>query len=259
MVKNFVLSSKIFHKRHYPKQNSFCYNSYYIIVDMLDINKNKLNIFSINKFNLYSFYDKDHGYRNNKNSLSWIANLLQKYKLDYDDIRLLTMPRLLGYLFNPVSFWLCYNNEKLIAIIAEVNNTFGETHSYVCHKNGTQITKDSWFEAQKEFHVSPFYQRRGFYRFNFDINLKNNTKSQITINYYDNNKLQLNTQINGISKAFSNMNLLKEFLRSPLLTFKVIFLIHYQALKILLKRIKYVSKPTQINSRITEAKYINKI
>ncbi|QIV94110.1 DUF1365 domain-containing protein [Allofrancisella frigidaquae] len=259
MVKNFVLSSKIFHKRHHPKQNSFCYNAYYVVLDMLDIDKNKLKIFSINKFNLYSFYDKDHGYRNKKDSLDWIANLLQKYKLNYDDTRLLTMPRVLGYLFNPVSFWLCYNNEKLIAVVAEVNNTFGQTHSYICHKNGMQITKDSWFEAQKEFHVSPFYQREGFYRFNFFINLKNNSKNQITINYYNNDKLQLSTQITAVTKTFSSSNLFKEFLRSPLLTFKVIFLIHYQALKILLKQIKYVSKPVQINNKITEAKYINKI
>nr|AAW49775.1 hypothetical protein FTT1546 [synthetic construct] len=74
-----------------------------------------------------------------------MLELLNQYKLEYDDIKLMTMPRVLWYLFNPVSFWLCYKNNKLIAVIAEVNNTFKETHSYICHKNGQDITNKCWF------------------------------------------------------------------------------------------------------------------
>ncbi|MDE4971809.1 DUF1365 family protein, partial [Francisella tularensis] len=104
-----------------------------VILVMLNLNQNKNIFFSINKPNIYSFYDKDHGLRDGSSSLKWSTDLLNQYKLEYDDIKLMTMPRVLWSLFNPVSFWLCYNNNKLIAVIAEVNNTFKETHSYICH------------------------------------------------------------------------------------------------------------------------------
>ncbi|MGQ4001420.1 DUF1365 domain-containing protein [Francisellaceae bacterium CB300] len=280
MVKNFILSSKVFHKRHHPKVNSFNYRSYYIVLDMLDSNRSPCNnskpkLFSFNKFNIFSFYDKDYGKRDGSKSVNWATNLLVENNLKYDNIKLMTMPRIFGYLFNPVSFWLCYHQNKLIAVIAEVNNTFKETHSYICHKNGNAITYKCWFEAKKVFHVSPFYQRQGSYKFNFkiheDLNSSvslskcndesenSNSKNQIIINYYDNDELQLGTAITAINKPLSSKNLIKEFIRSPLLTFKVVYLIHWQAIKIVFKRIKYVPKPAQMESTITVASYINKI
>ncbi|MGQ4003282.1 DUF1365 domain-containing protein [Francisellaceae bacterium CB52] len=277
MVKNFILSSKVFHKRHHPKVNSFNYRSYYIVLDMLNNNSENLRslsgvevplcntvlskpkLFSFNEFNIFSFYDKDHGNRDGSKSVNWATNLLVENNLKYDNIKLMTMPRIFGYLFNPVSFWLCYHKNELIAVIAEVNNTFKETHSYICHKNGEKITDTCWFEAEKFFHVSPFYQRQGSYKFNFKLDFENTAKNQIIINYYDNNELQLGTAITAINKPLSSKNLLKEFIRSPLLTFKVVYLIHWQALKIVFKRIKYVPKPAQMESTVTVASYINKI
>ena len=287
MVTNSILSSKIFHKRHHPKVNSFSYRSYFVVLDMLNMyyplesgasrqgvaTIKKPNTFSINKPNLYSFYDKDHGLRDGSKAVNWAINLLIKNHLQYDRIKLITMPRVLGYLFNPVSFWLAYNDGKLIAVIAEVNNTFKETHSYICHKNGEQITDKCWFEAEKVFHVSPFYPRQGSYKFNFKIpadlqsslNLSkcddksknSNSKTQIIINYYDDYKLQLGTAITATNKPLSSKNLIMQFIRSPLLTLKVVFLIHYQAIKIVLKKIKYVPKPIQMESTVTQASFIN--
>ena len=188
MVKNSILSSRIFHKRHHPKVNSFNYRSYFVVLDMLSDNKESTRslggvevparedtknehpkTFSINKPNLYSFYDKDHGLRDGSKAVNWATDLLTANQLAYDSIKLITMPRVFGYLFNPVSFWLAYNDSKLIAVIAEVNNTFKETHSYICHKNGEPITDKCWFEAEKVFHISPFYPRQGSYKFNFKI------------------------------------------------------------------------------------------
>ena len=229
---------------------------------MLDL-KSDSNVFGINKFNIFSFYDKDHGAKDSSKSVNWAINLLTKNHLQYDNIKLITMPRILGYLFNPVSFWLAYNDHKLICVISEVNNTFGETHSYICHKSGEQITDICWFEAEKVFHVSPFYQRQGRYKFNFQIpiisdsNLEStHSKTQIIINYYDDNKLQLSTAITAINKPLSSKNLIKEFIRAPLLTLKVIVLIHYQAIKIVAKKIKYVPKPVQMENTLTLADYI---
>ncbi len=211
----------------------------------------------INKFNIFSFYDKDHGKRDVSKSVDWATELLAQNDLAYDGIKLITMPRIFGYLFNPVSFWLCYHQKKLIAVIVEVNNTFKETHSYICHKNGDEIKDKCWFEAEKVFHVSPFYQRQGSYKLNFKLDFEKTTKNQIIINYYDNNKLQLSTDITGINKPLSSKNLIKEFIRSPLLTFKVVYLIHWQALKIIFKRIKYVPKPPKKKTTITVANYIS--
>lgn len=314
MVKNLILSSKVYHKRHHPKQNSFKYRSYYVILDMLDLKKDIANpdnlcknkachsgldpeshsrnqeilnqiqddsvgtqyrrsvvnntnpkIFSINKPNIYSFYDKDHGLRDSSYCINWATNLLDEHNIEYDNIKLMTMPRVLGYLFNPVSFWLCYKENKLIAVIAEVNNTFKETHSYICHKNGDEITDKCWFEAEKVFHVSPFYPRQGSYKFNFklpvipDSDLESpalSKKAQVIINYYDNDKLQLGTAIIGDLEQFSSSNLIKEFFRSPLLTLKVVYLIHWQALRIVLKRIKYIPKPEQKDVRVSVAELV---
>lgn len=256
MVKNFILSSKVYHKRYHPKQNSFNYKSYYVILDMLDLSNNQSKIFSINKPNIYSFHDKDHGLRDGSNCLNWASSLLEEHNIEYDNIKLMTMPRVLGYLFNPVSFWLCYRESKLVAVIAEVNNTFKETHSYICHKNGNEITDKCWFEAEKVFHVSPFYTRQGTYKFNFQIPQSPNSKAQVIINYYDNDQLQLGTAITGNLKQLSSSNLIKEFFRSPLLTLKVIYLIHWQALKIVFKRIKYIPKPEQKDIRVSVAKFI---
>lgn len=272
---NSILSSKVFHKRHHPKVNSFNYRSYFMVLDMLNnesyfplergvdrrgvVTPKKPKIFSTNNFNFFSYYDKDHGLRDGSKAVHWATDLLTKNQLAYDNIKLITMPRILGYLFNPVSFWLVYNDSKLIAVIAEVNNTFKETHSYICHKNGDEITDSCWFEAEKVFHVSPFYQRQGNYKFNFKLDLENTAKNQIIINYYDDNKLQLGTAITATNKPLSSKSLIMEFIRSPLLTLKVVFLIHYQAIKIVAKRIKYVPKPTQMDTTVTSASYINKI
>ena len=258
MVKNSILSSSVFHKRHHPKVNSFNYRSYYVVLDMLDL-KSDSKLFGINKFNLFSFYDKNYGSKDSSQSINWAINLLTENHLQYDNIKLITMPMILGYLFNPVSFWLAYNDHQLVCIIAEVNNTFGETHSYICHKNGEKITDICWFEAEKAFYVSPFYQRQGSYKFNFKLNLQNNAKNQIIINYYYKNQLQLGTVITAINKPLSSKSLIKEFIRSPLLTLKVMILIHYQAIKIITKKIKYVPKPVQIENTVTVTDYINKI
>lgn len=255
MVKNFILSSEVFHKRHHPKVNSFKYKSYYIVLDMLDLQSDS-KFFSINKPNIFSFHDKDHGNRDGSKSVDWVINLLNQNNLEFDNIKLVTMPRILGYLFNPVSFWLCYHQNKLISVITEVNNTFKETHSYICHKNGDEIYDKCWFKAEKDFHVSPFYRRQGHYKFNFKLNFSDNAKNQIIISYYDDDKLQLGTSISANAKELASSNLIKQFFRCPILTFKVIYLIHWQALKIVFKKIKYIPKPEQKSFNISKAKYI---
>jgi hypothetical protein len=255
---NLILSARVYHRRLLPKVNSFNYRAYYIALDM----DNKLStskLFSINKWNVFSFYDKNYGYHKSQDSKQWFSDLLDKENINFDKTSIITMPKILGYLFNPISFWLAYKNGILVVVIAEVNNTFGETHSYICHKNNQEITNSDWFEAEKVFHVSPFFDRIGYYKFNFKISLKENTKNIININYFNNdNQLLLATSINGTMTKLTSLNLVKQFIRSPLLTFKVITLIHIQALKLFIRKIGYRNKPLQKDIKITIAKFITK-
>ena len=120
----------------------------------------------------------------------------------------------------------------MTAVICEVNNTFGESHSYVIRN---QINKTA--TLPKEFHVSPFYDIKGDYEFDFQ---KNNF---VKINYYFDNKLQLITSISGEDISWNDFNLFKIFVRHPFYTIFVIFFIHYQAIKLFVKKNKYFPKP----------------
>ena len=258
-AEKFLLSANVYHKRFATRQNEFNYRSYFIAIDM-KYKISNLKLFSINKANIFSFKDKDHGYKNGDDSRKWAEELLSEQCIKFDVLKIITMPRVLGYLFNPVSFWLAYSKERLVAVIAEVNNTFGETHSYICHKNNAEITGDDWFKADKNFHVSPFFERNGYYKFNFKINMLIEKRNHIFINHYDNNdNIRLATSIDAITKKMSSLELLRQSVRCPLLTFKVFGLIHYQAIKLFLKKIKYISKPEQKPIRVTLAKSITNI
>ena len=149
-----LFKASIYHKRFFPKSNEFRYSGFYIKFSIDRLNSLKSFLFSVNKFNLFSFYEKDHGYRDGSQLDAWVRDTLGEAGLNNFDgkIILQTFPRVLGYVFNPVSFWYCYSNDKLTAVICEVNNTFGESHSYVIkNQNNNNVT------LPKEFHVSPFY------------------------------------------------------------------------------------------------------
>jgi DUF1365 family protein len=255
MVKDSILHAKVRHKRIFPTENYFSYKAFYININMRNLyHKTSSFIFGREKIGLMSYREKDHGERNGSSSLLWAENILNNYGIIFDDISLLTMPRVFGYLFNPASFWFVYNKTKLVSIILEVNNTFGETHSYICFlEKGEEISKENWFEAQKVFHVSPFMDISGTYKFNFDWHSK---QKRILIHYYDNDRLKLITSVEGNLRHFSKKNLLKCFFMIPFLTKKVFFLIHYQALKIYIKKIKYRPKPKQLEKKVSVAKAI---
>ncbi len=170
----------------------------------------------------------------------------------------MTMPRVLGYVFNPVSFWFCHDQQgRLRAVLCEVNNTFGETHTYVCaHPDHRPIEGNDVLVGQKDFHVSPFLARTGHYTFRFK---KQTERCDIWINYYDEQgKLQLATSLNGRFRALTKKTLRQAFWQHPLVTFKSIFLIHWQALKLVLKSAKYFKRPQQKAKRVTTTSKVKK-
>lgn len=246
-----LLKAKIFHKRHTPKINAFTYDAYYFSFYNKDKEKLANYFTSLNSFNLFSFYDEDHGNRDGSSLEKWLTNILKKFKLKCDgEIKVITMPRFFGYIFNPVSFWFCYDKDKnLKAVIAEVNNTFKETHSYIVYNsNKDDIIDGEEINLNKQFHVSPFYPREGEYKFRF---FEKNGKIKIIIDYYLNKKLTLETSLSGYEVEYNHINLIKTAISIPFIGFKVMFLIHFQALKIWLKGIKYVKKPKQLKQKLT--------
>ena len=162
---------KVMNQRLLPKFNGFSYPTFYLSLPLHILPKLATeNTITIDKFARLSFYNVDHGPHKDKANLEhWSFEQLNKFGLgkNIERISLVTMPRMVGYVFNPVSFWLCFDDQGLIrALIYEVNNTYGETHCYLCaHENESVINEKDWLVARKEFHVSPFLPREGYYKF----------------------------------------------------------------------------------------------
>lgn len=235
--------AKIYHKRFLPRVNEFLYTGFYLKFSLDEMGSLKSRLFGVNRFNLFSFYEKDHGHRDGSSLTEWAREILEKSGIHnfQGKIVLQTFPRVMGYVFNPVSFWFCYEQEKLLAVICEVNNTFGESHNYVLKNNPAQEVN----YLSKYFHVSPFYDVKGKYEFDL------RARDRVKINYYFDDKLQLMTSISGQEVGLNDQNLLKLFVRYPFYTMAVVVLIHVQALFLYLKKIKFYTKPVKGKDEVT--------
>lgn len=261
-IKPEIFYGKVMHKRLFPKVNAFTYGIYYLSLPLSNLEAQRDSWrFGVNSPGVMSFHAKDHGRRIKNIDLSgWAVEVLQTYGLHIPDVEivLMSMPRILGYVFNPVSFWFCYDQEKsLRAVISEVNNTFGETHSYICaHRDGQKIKATEWMQAEKILHVSPFLKREGTYRFRFDVQ---DGKAGIWIDYYAaNGQKQLLTALTGRLVPMTRQTRRHAFWSYPLVTLRAIFLIHWQAVKLLLRGIKYISKPLQNKAKSSAAQNLTK-
>ena len=169
-----TVTGQTFHKRIGGPDNAFRYGVDFVLTEP-DRNASGPALFSRNKRNVVALHDRDNGGKPGQGAgVSWARQVIADYGLDtLRDARilLLTQPRVLGYLFNPVSFWFVVDgDETLRAVIAEVSNTFGDRHSYLCHHDDLRpIGPDDIVSARKIFHVSPFQPVEGNYRFRFDI------------------------------------------------------------------------------------------
>lgn len=243
-IANGLMVADVAHARLRPKKNSFHYHVYYLCLPLAKrAELNLLKLLSQNKFNLFSLNARDHdvpvgGYE------AWIRDVLAQYNITHanGEIVLLTLPRVLGYVFNPVSFWFCLNAEgKLACVLSEVRNTFGEKHCYLSyHDDGRVIDKDDWLRAEKVMHVSPFIPVEGHYEFRFAYGEE---KVGVWINHHDADGLLLTTSLVGKRQPLNDAALFRCFWRYPLVTLKVIGLIHFQAIKLMRKGIVYRPKP----------------
>jgi len=239
------------HQRLRPASNVFSYGVFTLMLPLRTLGDSALGskLCSRNRFNLLSFHDSDHG-DGKTPLLLWIDQLLRSEGItDADgEVWLQTFPRVLGYVFNPVSFWFCHRHDgALRAIVCEVNNTFGERHCYLLDSGGVMQWGQS-HTASKVFHVSPFCAVDGSYRFRFMRTLQNikgaNTERIVArIDYHDAQGPLLLTSVSGKLRALNDVRAAQAFLRYPLMSFGVIARIHWQALRLFIKRVPFFSKP----------------
>ena len=228
----------VMHRRLRPAVNAFVYPVFYVQLPVRDLASANCAVFSVERGNLLSFRSADHGPRDGSPLLPWIENLLRRNGLPADgEIVLQTFPRVLGYVFNPVSFWYCHDRAgHLVAILAEVNNTFGGTHSYLLHRRGQPLRDGQSLTAEKILHVSPFNAVEGAYRFRFQLG---RAVQLARIDYDDARGELLLTSISGRARGWSAAALLAAFLKMPFLTLGVISRIHWQALRLWLKGVPF--------------------
>jgi DUF1365 family protein len=243
-----ICFGNVHHSRLRPARNSFNYGVYFLRLPLrsMAMHDIRTKLFSRNRFNLLAHYDKDHG-DGKQPLLPWIEQLLAEQGItDVDgEIWLQTFPRLLGYVFNPVSFWFCHRKDgTLRAVLCEVNNTFGERHCYLLDENKT-IENSMELTARKIFHVSPFCAVEGSYRFQFIRNFRTGTEDTLArIDYHTADGALLLTNINGSARDLDDRNVMLALLRYPMMNFMVITRIHWQALKLWLKHVPFYRKPS---------------
>jgi uncharacterized protein len=245
----------VVHARSRPAKNAFSYSVFFLSLPLSKIaqlQQTSVRGFGFGHRNLVSFYPRDVGPRSSDDVASlthWVRSLLAESNVQGADgeIILQTFPRVLGYVFNPISIWTCYAQDgSLRAAICEVNNTFGERHNYVvAPENGAAITSDMWLTARKLFHVSPFCDVVGCYKFRFEQTVSA-CKTQIDFHDQADAPALIRTTLFGTTAAICNnpkTAVIQAFLAHPLMTFGVVARIHFQALKLFFKRVPFFSKP----------------
>lgn len=231
-----------YHGRRGDIKNTFRYAIDYILLDAETVPAHP-TLFARNAGGVMSLHDRDHGGTPKAGTgAAWVRDVLAAHHINLTGrIDLLAQPRVLGHVFNPVSFWLCHDDAgTLRLVIAEVSNTFGHRHSYLCrHADMRPITKADTITAQKIFHVSPFQPVAGGYTFRFDI-----TADQIGIwiDYARGNGGIIAT-LHGTRKPLTNRSILRALLRRPFGSRRVLALIHWQALKLWWKGATYRPSP----------------
>lgn len=236
------ITGSTYHGRKGSVNNAFRYSVDYILLDA-EKDVTTPGLFKRNGRGVTSLRDLDHGgVPGHGAGAQWVRDVLAEHQIrGVEQIELLAQPRVLGHVFNPVSFWLCRrSDEALIAVIAEVSNTFGDRHSYLCaHPDLRPILPDDKLKATKIFHVSPFQPVEGGYTFRFDIS---ENRIGIWIDYAQSDGGLIAT-LTGTRKPLTNASILRFLLRRPFGARRVLALIHWQALKLWIKGAVYRTRP----------------
>lgn len=227
------------HLRLRPARHGFDYRTYFLLLPLRRLRAEPDAALARNRFGLIAFHDHDHG-DGRADCLAWLDEQLAAEGIREADgeVWLQTYPRVLGYVFKPVSFWYCHRQDgSLAAVVAEVNNTFGERHCYL-------LSGDVGFgrelRACKAMHVSPFCRVEGQYRFRF---ARADTRIVARVEHDDATGPLLITSVSGRLAPATAARQWRAFFGQPLMTFFVVARIHWQALRLFVKRVPFVNKP----------------
>ena len=235
-----LVTGEVRHHRLRPAEHAFAYPTTMLLLPLRRLRAQPEPALARNRFGLLAFHDRDHG-DGRADALAWMDELLAREGVhDADgELWLHTYPRVLGYVFKPVSFWYCHRADgSLAAVVAEVNNTFGERHCYLL--DGSALAWGREQRARKVFHVSPFCLVQGEYRFRF---MRTAERLVARVEHHDAEGPLLRTSVGGRLQALDAAALRRAFFGMPLMTLGVIARIHWQALRLWLKRVPFFAKP----------------
>lgn len=238
----------VMHRRTGSVAHRFVYRVFALCIDLdeLPLLARRLRGFSYNRFNLLSFHDRDHGARNGEPLRLWAEQKLRDAGIDGHPlrIRLLCFPRMLGYVFNPLSVWFCEDEKgETFAIIYEVFNTFGDSHSYVLPVTAPATGDPISHACSKAFHVSPFLPVAGRYAFRL---MPPGEKLSLAILYRSCSGDRLAAIQTGRRRNLTSRALLVAAATHPLMTLKVIAGIHWEALQLWRKSARFHRRPSSV-------------
>jgi uncharacterized protein len=255
------------HKRLRPSAHAFAYPTYFLMLPLRRMQHEGSGSLARNRFSPISFFDRDHG-DGRADCLQWITELLAAEGINnaHGEVWLHCYPRVLGFTFKPVSFWYCHRSDgTLAAIVVEVNNTFGERHCYVLgadsggEDDGGRLRFGRELQARKVFHVSPFCNVSGQYRFRFlrtDVDDPQGCGRTVVRIEHDDERSDTEgplivTSISGELAPATRARIRHALLGVPLMTFGVVARIHWQALRLWIKRVPFVQKPAPPDRFVT--------
>ena len=253
MAEGIVYFGEVMHRRLGAVRHRFTYQVFSVLLDLdrIEALGRRLKLFSYNRLNIFSFQDRDHGPRDGSPLRPWVERHLVAAGLGHvrgGRIRLLCFPRLWGYVFNPLSVFFCEAPDgTLAAILYEVSNTFGERHCYLETVNPS-VAGVIEQACAKRFYVSPFIELEGDYRFRVQAP---DEKLMIAIRQRARDGQTLHAILSGTAAPFDDRTLLRALLAHPLMTFKVMAAIHWEALKLWRKGAKFQTRPAPPPVEIT--------
>jgi len=242
VVKSALYTGTLIHSRREPARNSFRYPISFFVLDLDELPEleRRLALFSVNRPNLVTLRDRDHfdGSRPVKEAA---VRFCAERGVEVDRVLMLAQLRVLGYVFNPVSFHWCYDADgKLACMIAELSNTFGERLPELLR--GPELA----YEHEKRLHVSPFFGLDQDYQYAFS---EPEDEVWARVHVRENGRVPLSAVLHGRRQELTNASLGRALVRYPLMPFQVTALIHWQALLLWLKRVPFHHKPPFVPGR----------
>ncbi len=245
MIQSALYHGLVRHVRHRPMRHRFTYKVFSCLFDLDDLQAldQGLTLFSYNRFGLFSFHDRDHGRRDGSALRPFVEQLMARAGVTgpLGSIRVLCFPRILGFVFNPLSvYFVADANGKLCGIIYEVKNTHGDQHCYV-HPVSPDANKPMFHSRAKDFFVSPFIDMTATYKFR--VTEPGDNLSVLIRELDDTGADLLTATLVGTRAPLTDRALIGAFFRYPLMTVKVVVAIHYEAVRLWLKGAKLRPHP----------------